>query len=166
MHLISICCLLPWTVTVWEPVELLSLTVLTETSGSKLDAAHGMYKWSCKGISQVSLFSSIFGVWRGKNVFSHSPLNSVARFELSTTVVQRLWKENFFHWDQTKSFRACVTKHKPQFLSSDEEFRLYLSTARLKNYIRVILQEVGEQHMVNRILICSEYCRWIGVAGF
>jgi hypothetical protein len=40
-----------------------------------------------------------------------------------------------------------------------KEFLLYLSTARLKNYIRVILQEVGELHMVNRILNCGEICR-------
>ena len=49
--------------------------------------------------------------------------------------------------------------HKPHLLSSDKEFLFYLGKAILKNDIRVILQEVGEQHMVNMILICGENCR-------
>lgn len=146
-----------------------STTVLIATSGPILDEAFDMYEISLREVSQVSLFSSIlrFG---GERMYSQTPL-WILWLCLGSPPAPLLFsgfgtKIIFFQWDQTNSFCTCVPMHKPHFLSSDKEFRLYLGVARLKNYIRVIIQEMGKQHMAKRILICSEKCRWIGVAGF
>jgi hypothetical protein len=144
-----------------------SSIVLIVRSGSKLDAAYGMYKWSSREISQVSIFVSIFWFWKCKNVFSNSLLNSVAPLGFCPTVVKRRWNEKYFlPMRYNEEFSHMFTNAQASILSSDKEFLLYLGTTRLKNYIRVILQEVSKQPVVNRILICIDNCRWIGVSGF
>ena len=69
----------------------------------------------------------------------------MAPFGLSPTVVQRPLNENYFLLTRSnEEFSQMCDNAQVSLLSSDKEIRLYLGTTRLKNYIRVIIQEVDE----------------------